>query len=412
MKPQRSSANSTQSQVFPMGFTAPSLVMGGNSGAPSYSESGSEVARDPFADTGMSKHRFKSYRLKGEYEKPWLKDPAMKKTRWNNVIVGIFIFLGFAAGGVVCYFTAIPYVQEEHCLIYEDDFQNGLNKDIWSHEVQIDGFGTGSFDWTTTDERNSYVDEYGLHIVPTLTNETTSITNDQIYANYTLDLSEDDGDGTCTGSKNTSCTIRSDPVDGHLIPPVRSARISTKGAKSIRYGRVEVVAKLPRGDWLWPAIWMMPEDSVYGSWPRSGEIDIMESRGNGRDYPEGGRNYYYGTMHWAPTPATDAYWRTTSANKIRRGDYSDEFHTYGFQWTEKYLYFYVDTKIRQIFFMGFKSNKPLYELGEFSRQSDENANLLANPWSNSSTTAGNAPFDERFYLILNVAVGARNGWFL
>lgn len=43
---------------------------------------------------------------------------------------------------------------------------------------------------------------------------------------------------------------------------------------------------------------MMPEDSVYGPWPRSGEIDIMESRGNSRNYPEGGRNYYYGTLHW------------------------------------------------------------------------------------------------------------------
>lgn len=43
---------------------------------------------------------------------------------------------------------------------------------------------------------------------------------------------------------------------------------------------------------------MMPEDSVYGPWPRSGEIDIMESRGNSPDYPEGGRNFYYGTLHW------------------------------------------------------------------------------------------------------------------
>lgn len=47
---------------------------------------------------------------------------------------------------------------------------------------------------------------------------------------------------------------------------------------------------------------MMPEHSAYGEWPRSGEIDIMESRGNGHGYSEGGRNFYYGTMHWGELP--------------------------------------------------------------------------------------------------------------
>lgn len=43
---------------------------------------------------------------------------------------------------------------------------------------------------------------------------------------------------------------------------------------------------------------MMPERPVYGAWPKSGEIDIMESRGNSRDYQEGGRNLHYSTLHW------------------------------------------------------------------------------------------------------------------
>lgn len=180
------------------------------------------------------------------------------------------------------------------CLVYEDNFKT-LDTDIWTREVQLDGFGTGAFDWTTTDSKNSYVDEEGLHIVPTLTNETTSITNDQLYANHTLDLLKD---GSCTSKGNSSCRITSDPKKGDMIPPIRSARLSTKGKKGIRYGQVEVVAKLPKGDWIWPAIWMMPEDSVYGEWPRSGEIDIMESRGNDRHYKDGGLNYYYSTLHW------------------------------------------------------------------------------------------------------------------
>jgi Glycosyl hydrolases family 16 len=44
--------------------------------------------------------------------------------------------------------------------------------------------------------------------------------------------------------------------------------------------RLEVEAKLPRGDWIWPAVWLLPEDDAYGRWPASGEIDMLESRGN------------------------------------------------------------------------------------------------------------------------------------
>lgn len=123
-----------------------------------------------------------------------------------------------------------------------------------------------------------------------------------MFTSYTLDLSSN-GDGSCTANLTAeyyakSCEIRSDAVNHTIVPPVRSARLTTQGAASIQYGRVEVVAKLPKGDWLWPAIWMMPEDSVYGIWPLSGEIDIMESRGNGRGYKQGGREYFSSTLHW------------------------------------------------------------------------------------------------------------------
>ncbi|GJN75263.1 hypothetical protein PLICBS_009360 [Purpureocillium lilacinum] len=353
------------------------------------------------------RHRFKSYRLRGEYEKPWLADPAMKKTRWNNYIVWAWLALGVIGAGVICFFLVWPYRNLDYCLVYEDHFDR-LDTDIWTHEVQLDGFGTGAFDWTTADAKNSYIDTSGLHIVPTLTNETTGITSDQLYANYTLDLLKD---GTCTSQQNSSCVTRSDPKKGIMIPPVRSARLSTKGKKSIRYGKVEVVTKMPKGDWIWPAIWMMPEDSVYGQWPRSGEIDIMESRGNGREYSEGGRNYYYGTLHWGPTSETDSYWKTTNAKRIRRGDYSSSFHTFGVQWTPNYIYFYIDSRVHQILFIGFERDRPLYDVGRFASMA-ENQTLLANPWARSNSSTGNAPFDQRFYLVLNVAVGSRNGWFL
>lgn len=138
----------------------------------------------------------------------------------------------------------------------EDNFDKGsIDDSHWSHEVQIAGFGTGSFDWTTTDSRNSYTDKDGLHIVPTITTETTEITEAQLYNGYTLNLTKAGGDSSCTSDDYKQCSIRSNDTLGTTIPPVRSARLTTKGKKFIKYGKVEVVAKMPAGDWLWPAIW-------------------------------------------------------------------------------------------------------------------------------------------------------------
>lgn len=80
------------------------------------------------------------------------------------------------------------------------------------------------------------------------------------------------------------------------------------------------------------------------------------------------------------------------------------------QWTPNYIYFYIDSRIHQILFIGFHKNKPLYDVGNFAQQT-ENSTLLPNPWDHSDSKTGNAPFDQKFYLILNVAVGATNGWF-
>ena len=56
-----------------------------------------------------------------------------------------------------------------------------------------------------------------------------------------------------------------------------SARLTTRGKASWRYGRIEVRALLPQGQGTWPAIWMLPEENVYGPWAASGEIDILEA---------------------------------------------------------------------------------------------------------------------------------------
>lgn len=137
-------------------------------------------------------------------------------------------------------------------MIFEDDFSKGINLDNWNYEIGLSGFGVGSFDWTTNDPQNAYADASGLHIVPTVTTESTNITAAQMLNGYTVNLT---ADGTCSSTDAFSCVRVSNSTIPTMINPVRSARLTTKGKHHITYGKVEVVAKLPRGDWLWPAIW-------------------------------------------------------------------------------------------------------------------------------------------------------------
>ncbi len=92
--------------------------------------------------------------------------------------------------------------------------------------------------------------------MPTMTLETTGITPSQLVNGYTLNVTG------CTSNVTTDCVITSNATSETIINPVRSARITTKGKKSITYGRVEVLAKMPAGDWLWPAIWYVTDDTT------------------------------------------------------------------------------------------------------------------------------------------------------
>ncbi|KAJ7245551.1 concanavalin A-like lectin/glucanase domain-containing protein [Mycena rebaudengoi] len=97
-----------------------------------------------------------------------------------------------------------------------------------------------------------------------------------------------------------ACSCVSNAPLGKILPPVMSARIST------RFGRVEIRAKLPTGDWVWPALWMLPVEDMYGGWPLSGEIDIMAARGNGPSYPKQGVNYVHSSLNRGPTTFLNA----------------------------------------------------------------------------------------------------------
>lgn len=226
-----------------------------------------------------------------------------------------------------------------------------------------------------------------------------------IEKDSTIDLLKD---GTCTSTLARDCIAVTNTTVGNatIVPPTKSGRLNTKAGASIKYGRVEVTAKLPQGDWLWPAIWMMPVEDTYGTWPRSGEIDIMESRGNNHSYAQGGNNIISSALHWGPTTANDGWWRTNVKRPSLHSTYSSGFNTFGVEWSEKYLFTYVNSRLLQVLYANF--DESLWDRGNFPT-SDSNGTRVDNPWASSDHNS--APFDQKFYLILNVAVGGTNGWF-
>lgn len=134
---------------------------------------------------------------------------------------------------------------------------------------------------------------------------------------------------------------------------------------------------------------MMPRDSVYGDWPASGEIDIMECKGNQPDTFAIGS-----TLHWGPDWTQNKYGMTHFDRHLAES-YHENFHSFQIEWTPDYFKFLVDDIESGTIF---PPTGGFWDLGAF--QGD-------NIWSNSKM----APFDQPFYFILNVAVGGTNGFF-
>ncbi|EJD03316.1 concanavalin A-like lectin/glucanase [Fomitiporia mediterranea MF3/22] len=264
----------------------------------------------------------------------------------------------------------------------------------------MSGFGNREFEMMTSSENNSYVKDGILYIVPTLTSDV--IGKDAIFNDHTYNLTG------CTNGNLTHCSAVSNATMKSVINPVQSARLTTKYSHAIQYGRVEIRARLPRGDWIWPAIWMLPVDNEYGPWPVSGEIDLMESRGNDLDYPFQGRNYVRTSLNWGPVDFINAVDKTHGWFTGRRTDFSDDFHTFVLEWSDTFLRSYVDTPLHPMFNIRF--DKPFFDRVDFPKTALNNTEeiVIRDPWAHRGNSA---PFDRPFYLILNVAVGGRNGWF-
>ncbi|KAJ3223235.1 hypothetical protein HK099_001370 [Clydaea vesicula] len=325
-------------------------------------------------------------------------DPAL---RWLKLMPLFGIIPSIVIVGIIIWRGIADLPKNNFCLKFQDDFDT-FNLDIWKHEIQVGGFGNGEFDMTVNSRENSYVKDGILHLVPTLTSE--KIGEKQIFNNFTVNLI---GQG-CTGDTFEKCVRTSNSTNSSVIPPIQSVRINTKNTVSLKYGKVEIRAKMPKGDWIWPAIWMLPKDSKYGPWPLSGEIDIMESRGNSRGYVLGGNEKFSSGLHWGPNPGLDRYLMTTTQYSKRLSSYSEDFHTFGLEWTEKYILTWVDSPTRVVAYTAF--DKPFFKRGYFPQYFGFNMSTVVDPWSQTGNPA--TPFDEEFFLVLNVAVGGTNGYFL
>jgi len=247
------------------------------------------------------------------------------------LLLFVFLVTAFAA----CRFTGETSVKssyEEMSLVWSDEFDGeGLpDKDHWTYDIgdgcpHICGWGNNEMQYyTDSDPSNARVEDGHLII-----------------------------------------EAKQQPKEGKRYT---SARLVTRGLHDWQYGTVEVRAKLPTGLGAWPAIWMLPTKSIYGGWPSSGEIDIMEHVGYYRDS-------IFGTVH---TEAYNHMIGTQDGGGLQMKDVDQHWHTYKIAWDSTEISWYLDDQHYHTF---------------------ANRQLSSKEW----------PFDNAFHLILNIAVGGSFG---
>ncbi|MGY3054891.1 beta-glucanase (GH16 family) [Pedobacter sp. UYEF25] len=181
------------------------------------------------------------------------------------------------------------------------------------------------------------------------------------WGNNELEYYTNNINNASVGNGVLSITAKKENLEGKNYT---SARMVTRGKLDVLYGRFEIKAKLPIGKGTWPAIWMLPTDRAYGDWPKSGEIDIMEHVG-----------YDQNVVHF--TTHTEAYNFKINTQKSATKTIetaSTAFHVYRVDWTPFAIRGYYD---------------------------DEKVFEFTNDGQGSKTW----PFDKRFHLLLNLAIG-------
>ncbi|RKO84439.1 concanavalin A-like lectin/glucanase domain-containing protein [Blyttiomyces helicus] len=242
----------------------------------------------------------------------------------------------------------VPFIprilQSDKCLVFKDDFDT-LRTSVWQHANTLRGGGNFEFEW---------------------------------YIWCSWDRKGNDPPSLCTGNAFFGCSRTSG--NGNIINPIQSAQIRTAESVNIKFGRVEVRAK-PKGDWIW---------LEYGKWPASGEIDIMESRGN-VDYPCAAGAAYALSIppSYSNIFAHASFFSfnlTHQTFQLPEGTFADDFHVFGLEWTAESIttYTYVDDVT--------VLHVPLNEFRKFG----DFPPALNDPWMGGSSAA---PFNQEFYLV-------------
>lgn len=296
-----------------------------------------------------------------------------------------------AAGAMAADVLDPSQCPEFPCLIFNDEF-DFLDHDVWEHEITMSGSGNWQFQVYLNNRSITYTRDSTLFIKPDL------LSNWKGEAFLSSgELNQWGGAGRndlCTANSYNGCVRVG--TESNIINPIMSARLRTISDFAFKYGRIEIRAKMPRGDWLWPAMWMLPRNWPYGKWPASGEIDIVESRGND-NYGDKGNQYGGTTLHWGPYYPLNRYQMTHANYNASDGSFADRFHVWRIDWTKDKMEAYVDDQL----VLSVDPGSSFWDFGGFGDDID-------NIWVRGEKMA---PFDQKFYIILNLAVGGQNGYF-
>jgi beta-glucanase (GH16 family) len=241
-------------------------------------------------------------------------------------------------------------------LVWSDEFDgDAVDATKWDFEL-----GNGFFDYKS----HRWVDGWGNEELQYYTREpgNVSVRDSMLYIRA---LKE-----SLHGCGYTSARLRTRRRDGTPL-------------FAQRYGKFEFRAKVPHGKGLWPALWLLPLEDKYGGWAASGEIDVMEIVG---EKPE----QYLGTVHFGSTfPKREL---VTHVHKFPAGQSVADFHVYAVEWEPGEIRWLVDGKVWATQTFWWSCSRLRGGKGIVARSSAD-----LNPWP--------APFDQSFYIVMNVAVG-------